>query len=73
MKNTDLDPLLVFVMPPSIEELERRLRARNTECEEALRKRLDVAIREIEFGKNHSYVYYNYNKFTQLLTPYSVA
>lgn len=51
VKTTDLDPLLVFVMPPSIEELERRLRARNTECEEALRKRLDTAIREIEFGK----------------------
>ncbi|XP_028156222.1 guanylate kinase isoform X2 [Ostrinia nubilalis] len=51
VKQTDLDPLLVFVMPPSIEELERRLRARNTENEETLRKRLDTAIREIEFGK----------------------
>ncbi|XP_026759213.1 guanylate kinase isoform X2 [Galleria mellonella] len=51
VKNTDLNPLLVFVMPPSIDELERRLRARNTEHEEALRKRLDTAIREIEFGQ----------------------
>lgn len=50
MKRTDLDPLLVFVMPPSIEELERRLRARNTEEEEALQKRLETARREIEFG-----------------------
>ncbi|XP_013135184.1 PREDICTED: guanylate kinase [Papilio polytes] len=51
VKKTDLDPLLVFVMPPSIEELERRLRARNTEQEDALKKRLDTARREIEFGE----------------------
>ncbi|KAM3967456.1 guanylate kinase isoform 1-T1 [Aphomia sociella] len=51
VKRTDLNPLLVFVMPPSIEELERRLRARNTEHDEALKKRLETAIREIEFGQ----------------------
>ncbi|XP_045539576.1 guanylate kinase [Papilio machaon] len=51
VKKTDLDPLLVFVMPPSIEELERRLRARNTEQEDALKKRLETAKREIEFGE----------------------
>ncbi|GBP22045.1 Guanylate kinase [Eumeta japonica] len=51
MKATDLNPLLVFVMPPSIEELERRLRTRNTENEEALKKRLEVARREIEYGQ----------------------
>lgn len=51
IKRTDLNPLLVFVMPPSIEELERRLRGRNTEHEEALKKRLETAIKEIEFGQ----------------------
>lgn len=51
VKKTDLNPLLVFVMPPSIEELERRLRARNTEEEEALKKRLDTARKEILFGQ----------------------
>lgn len=50
VKRTDLDPLLVFVMPPSIEELEKRLRGRNTEHEQALRKRLETAKKEIEFG-----------------------
>lgn len=49
---TDLNPLLVFLMPPSIEELERRLRARNTEQEDALQKRLDIAKKEITFGKD---------------------
>ncbi|XP_023947653.1 guanylate kinase isoform X2 [Bicyclus anynana] len=51
IKNTDLDPLLVFVMPPSIKELERRLRGRNTEDEEALKKRLETAKKEILYGQ----------------------
>ncbi|XP_022117511.1 guanylate kinase [Pieris rapae] len=51
IKRTDLDPLLVFVMPPSIDELERRLRNRNTEQEDALQKRLEQARHEIEYGK----------------------
>ncbi|XP_053610660.1 guanylate kinase isoform X2 [Plodia interpunctella] len=51
VRNTDLNPLLVFVKPPSIEELERRLRGRATEHEEALLKRLESAKREIEFGQ----------------------
>lgn len=51
IKHTDLEPLLVFIMPPSIEELERRLRTRNTEQEDALKKRLEVACREIEYGQ----------------------
>ncbi|XP_032528889.2 guanylate kinase isoform X2 [Danaus plexippus] len=51
IKQTDLDPLLVFVMPPSIEQLEKRLRARNTEQEDALKKRLETASREILYGQ----------------------
>lgn len=50
IRATDLDPLLVFVMPPSVEELDRRLRARNTETEESLAKRLAAARGEIEYG-----------------------
>ncbi|XP_047985013.1 guanylate kinase isoform X1 [Leguminivora glycinivorella] len=51
VKKSDLDPLLVFVMPPSIDELERRLRARNTESDAALKLRLETAMKEIVFGK----------------------
>ncbi|CAG9581307.1 unnamed protein product [Danaus chrysippus] len=51
IKQTDLDPLLVFVMPPNIEQLEKRLRARNTEQEDALKKRLETASREIVYGQ----------------------
>lgn len=38
-------------MPPSLKELERRLRGRNTETEESLEKRLTTAKIEIEYGK----------------------
>jgi guanylate kinase len=45
----------IFIMPPSVEELEERLRGRNTEDEEAIQKRLNEAKREIEAGKNFDY------------------
>lgn len=50
VKDTDLDPLMIFVKPPSLEELEKRLRARNTETEESLAKRLETAKYELEYG-----------------------
>lgn len=51
VRASDLDPVLVFVMPPSIDELKRRLTDRKTETPESLKKRLDTAHREIEYGK----------------------
>ncbi|MBN1628895.1 MAG: guanylate kinase [Thermoleophilia bacterium] len=41
------EALMVFIMPPSLEELERRLRGRGTESEEAIQKRLARAREEI--------------------------
>jgi guanylate kinase len=42
------DVVSVFILPPSMDELERRLRGRASETEEALRRRYAVAEREIE-------------------------
>src|SRR5215208_2037993 len=42
--------IAVFVLPPSMEELERRLRARSTDSEEQIARRLAVARAEIERG-----------------------
>lgn len=50
VKKTDLDPILVFVKPPTMNELERRLRDRKTETEDSLQKRLDTARRELAYG-----------------------
>lgn len=40
----------VFVLPPSYEELERRLRGRGTDAAEVVERRLGAARREIEHG-----------------------
>lgn len=50
VKRSSLDPLYVFIKPPSLEVLEKRLRDRNTETEESLCHRLSVAKTEMEFG-----------------------
>jgi guanylate kinase len=41
------DALTIFVHSSSLEELERRLRGRGTETEDAIRRRLEVARREL--------------------------
>ena len=51
LKETDLNPVYVLIKPPSLEVLEKRLRDRKTETEESLKKRLDVARVELDFGK----------------------
>ncbi len=49
------EAISIFIMPPSIQELEARLRGRHTESEEAIQKRLEQVSREIEAGKNFDY------------------
>ena len=51
--------LLVFVVPPSLHELERRLRWRMTESEEDLRRRLETARREMGHMDAFDYVITN--------------
>uniref|UniRef100_A0A1B6DS88 guanylate kinase n=2 Tax=Clastoptera arizonana TaxID=38151 RepID=A0A1B6DS88_9HEMI len=50
LKQTNLDPILLFIKPPSMTELEKRLRNRGTENEDSLQKRLDTARSEIAYG-----------------------
>ncbi len=49
----------VFVLPPSLEELERRLRGRGTEDEPTTRRRLEAAKREIAHYGFFDYVVVN--------------
>jgi len=49
-KVKNLNPVYVFVKPPSLSTLEERLRSRKTETEESLRRRLEAARQEIEYG-----------------------
>ena len=41
------DVVLIFIMPPSVEELERRLRGRGTEDEASVERRLNEALNEL--------------------------
>ncbi|MFN3874639.1 MAG: guanylate kinase [Flavobacteriales bacterium] len=44
------DALALFIAPPSIEDLERRLRARGTESEESLARRVGKAAHELTYA-----------------------
>jgi len=45
----------VFILPPSFEELEHRLRGRGTETEEKIRERLETAKRELPYAPQYDY------------------
>ncbi|KAJ5909156.1 guanylate kinase [Penicillium taxi] len=51
MKQTQLNARYLFLAPPSVEELERRLRGRGTETEDSLSKRLAQARNELEYSR----------------------
>lgn len=55
------DSVLVFITPPTVEELIRRLRNRGTETEEIICKRLEKAAMEAEGIEAYDYILVNDN------------
>ena len=53
------DAVLIFIAPPSLEELERRLRSRGDTSQEQIVMRLDRAHWELEQGKKYDYMVVN--------------
>ncbi len=53
------DAITIFIIPPSMEELEKRIRGRNTEPEEIVQERLAKAARELEMTNQYKYVICN--------------
>ena len=53
------DSVGIFLAPPSLAVLEERLRARGTETEEVLSRRLEAARRELAHAKDYDYVVFN--------------
>jgi guanylate kinase len=53
------DAIGVFILPPSMEELERRLRGRASDTEEVIRRRFQAAKREIDHYALFDYVIMN--------------
>ena len=54
-----VDPVTVFITPPSLEELEQRLRGRGTESEENIALRLDNAKKELSQRDKYKYLIVN--------------
>ena len=55
------DVISIFLVPPSLEELERRIRWRKSETDDIIQERLAKARREIGFKDNYEYVVVNNN------------
>ena len=55
------ESILIFIAPPSIEELEHRLRGRHTEDEETIQKRLAQVKIELERSQKYDYTVINDN------------
>ena len=53
------DAVLIFIAPPSVEELERRLRGRGDTSEEQIAKRMERAIWELEQSKKYDHIVVN--------------
>lgn len=73
------DAVTIFIMPPSIEELRRRLTGRGTESAEVIEKRMNAAIAEMEFAKECDCVVVNdeveraANEIAKILDRYTKA
>jgi guanylate kinase len=53
------DSTFIFVVPPGEEELRRRLEKRGTDSPEDIRRRLELARKETEYGKYYDHVVVN--------------
>ncbi len=51
--------LYIYLVPPSLAELEKRIRGRGTETEESIARRLGAAATELEIGKHYTYMVVN--------------
>src|SRR5262249_10433758 len=60
------ESVLVFILPPSMAELERRLRRRDTDPPAAIERRLIPATRELEHFSEYDYLVVNDNLETAL-------
>lgn len=53
------DGLFIFITPPSIEELESRLRGRKTESEEQIQSRMNIALNELKDKDSFDHIVIN--------------
>ncbi|OGC76908.1 MAG: guanylate kinase [candidate division Zixibacteria bacterium RBG_16_40_9] len=51
--------VLIYVLPPSLSELEQRLQKRKTDSSQIIKHRLRAALKEITFGNKYDYLIVN--------------
>jgi len=51
--------VLVFILPPNLDELRKRIEQRGTESEEDVKRRLDAAIKEMSYMGSYDYCIVN--------------
>ncbi len=61
IKKQDNNAILIFIMPPSIEELKNRLENRKTDSKDKIKERLNKALYEISFKDKYDYIVLNDN------------
>ena len=59
VKKKRSEAVLIFLLPPSFEELERRLRSRKTDTEEEIERRLEIARKELNSHDMYDYLVVN--------------
>jgi len=60
VKNVYPEAVLVFMIPPSAEELKKRLSGRGTESEEVILERLERALIELDVARMYDYLVINH-------------
>ena len=69
----ELESVFVFIKPPSLQVLEKRLRDRKTETEENVQRRLKVAEAELDYGMIcWPTFYFTYHSFFRIYFPKSL-
>ncbi|MDR1092594.1 MAG: guanylate kinase [Clostridiales bacterium] len=59
VKKSYPESVRIYVLPPNLDELERRLKARGTEDEDGLKRRIGAARRELDEYRTYNYVVFN--------------
>ncbi len=61
IRNAGIRGVFIFILPPSMEELERRLKGRDSDDETEIARRLERALEELESFEQYDYVIVNDN------------
>ena len=61
IKKSFADSILIYILPPSLQELEKRLRGRASDDEAEMKERLEKARKEIENCVEYDHIIFNEN------------